>query len=634
MPLSDIVNVVITRNTQGIPEPGFGVLMILGSSQRFLERIRFYSSIDEVAADFQSTDPEYIAAQDAFSQAIRPSQIAIGRRASDDAVVNVVTAISGQQYYVEVNGQTVIVNTTPTTVNSTVVWDTDFVTGNVIAGSLNGVSLPTQAYITSQIDTMNAWAAKISAQPNINSVIIDPDDPNNRTLIVQANPGYNAIFTTPPSVTGGASQPVATLTTQNQPVSLQTVAAQMVAAINAFTPSLPVTAVDNLDGTFNITSDVSGTPFTLSVGTDVVSPNRQLVSVTQAMPSTNYVVTINGIDTTINTSSAVQTNEAIAAELVTAINANMAAVGIAVTASDNSNGSLILESNDPAVGFALRVSDGILSSAFGLFVDPTVAAGSVTADLDAVQLANPNWYAIASTDRTQATVLAIAAWTESRVKLFGIASAEPEIINLPPGENTSIAGKLAIAGYARTFVLYHQDADSDYPECAWFGRVLPLEPGSETWAFKTLNGVPYSALTTTQSNNARGKNANTYELIGGRTITQEGKVAVGEYIDIIRGIDWLTSTIQTYVYSVLVNNNKVPYTDAGIAVIEAQVRRALQQGIDQQFISEDPAPVVTVPRASSVAPNDKANRILRNVRFTATVSGAIHAVRISGVVTV
>lgn len=201
-------------------------------------------------------------------------------------------------------------------------------------------------------------------------------------------------------------------------------------------------------------------------------------------------------------------------------------------------------------------------------------------------------------------------------------------------DTSSIAFQLFSGGFARTFLLYHQDADDDFPECAWFGRVLPLEPGSETWKFKTLATISYSNLSTTQSQNARNKKANTYEFIGGRGITREGTVSAGEFIDIIRGVDWLTARIQEFVYSVLVNNNKVPYTNAGIAVIQAEVKRALQLGIDNNFLSSDPEPEVTVPDAASVPPTDKANRILRNVQFNATLAGAIHAVEIQGIVTV
>ena len=63
-------------------------------------------------------------------------------------------------------------------------------------------------------------------------------------------------------------------------------------------------------------------------------------------------------------------------------------------------------------------------------------------------------------------------------------------------------------------------------------------------------------------------------------------------------------------------------------------RRALQLGISNNFIANDPAPTVTVPKAANVPPTDKTQRILKNVRFQATLAGAIHAINITGTVTV
>jgi hypothetical protein len=306
-----------------------------------------------------------------------------------------------------------------------------------------------------------------------------------------------------------------------------------------------------------------------------------------------------------------------------------------VSASDNLDGSFEITANVPGTGFVLSVSDGILSKQFGLIINPYIPSDTVVNDLNAIQLIDDSWYAFALTDRTAATVFSAAGWAEGQVKLFGTASSDPNIINLAAGVDlSSIAAKCNQSGYVRTFVLYHQDAENDFPECAWFGGVLPLDPGSETWKFKRLNSISYSNLTSTQSQNARNKKANTYEFIGGVGITREGTVAQGEFIDIVRGVDWLTSRIQEFVYSVLVNSTKVPYTDAGITAIESEVKRALQLGISNNFIANDPPPIVTVPKAANVPPTDKTQRILRNVRFQATLSGAIHVVNITGTVTV
>ena len=119
-------------------------------------------------------------------------------------------------------------------------------------------------------------------------------------------------------------------------------------------------------------------------------------------------------------------------------------------------------------------------------------------------------------------------------------------------------------------------------------------------------------------------------------------MAAGEWIDVIRFRDWLAEEIKVYVLNVLVNNEKVPYTDAGIAIIEGAIRQSLRQG----QVNGGIAPVeydeegnknlgytVTVPLAANISANQKASRILTDVKFTARLAGAIHVVEIKGSLT-
>ena len=625
MPLSDIVNVQITRETQTVSQAGFGTLMILGTHKSFNDRIKYYSSILEIAEDFDSSSAEYIAAQDVFSQSPRPVRLAIGRRDSDDVTILVETAQAPFNYTVTINGTGVTVASLPTAQESEIVLDADLVTGNEIDITLNGVALTTIDFNTDHLTTMQDIATAIEAQPNIVSAVIS--DPNNRTLTLFGDPNENAVVTIF-NVTLGASQANATITNNTQAVSNLTIADSLVTAINA--AALGVTATDNNDGTFGLSADVSGVPYTVAVSTNIINPVQARVTVTQAQPSTTYTVTINGIETSYTTGVEVNDNETIAAALVDAIDNN--ALVVNVDATDNLDGSFELTSS---TAFSLAVSEVILSKNFGLIIEPITASGTVTDDLDAIQNIDDDWYALACTDRTKAVVQAIAGWVEARTKIFGTASDEADIINVAAGTDlSSIAALLNQAGYVRSFVMYHDDADSDYPECAWFGRVLPTQPGSVTWKFKTLASITYSDLTTSQSTNARNKKANTYEFIGGVGVTREGTMAQGEFIDIIRGIDWLTARIQEFVYALLVNSDKVPYTDSGIAAVEAEVRRALDLGVSNSFIADDPQYTVSVPKAADVSPANKAARLLQDVSFQATLAGAIHAVEINGVVSV
>jgi len=719
MPISDIVNVQITRETQTVSQAGFGTLMILGTHKSFNERIKYYSNITEVGADFNSSSLEYISAQDVFAQSPRPVRLAIGRRASDDVTISVVTGQAPFNYTVTINGTDETVPTAPTSQQSNVVLDADLVTDNYVGVTLNASVVETvNSVITFDIDfdanssvvstingtplgavvwnanqsdtlddvataiqgdasvttatqtgareitvifalvganvidsvvvggaptqpvatifgsqflfdtdhdtTMNNIAVAMTAETGIDEVTVGGD--NERTLFVSADPndpGVVNAFT----VNGGASQAVVTIVTALQPVSKLSIAESLVVKIVGDSGVTGVTATDNLDGTFTLSALVSGVPYTVGVSTNIINPNEAKVTVTQAKPSTTYQVTIAGVVSSYTSSVNVTDNETIALGLVTAINLNP---NVSVVATDNTDGTFTLNSLST---FSISVSPVILNAEFGLAMGAFTALDTVTEDLDAIVNENNDWYALSYTGRTQSDVEEIALWVETQVKIFGTASDDPVIINSAPGSDiTSIAAVLNQSGYTRSFVMYHDDADSDFPECAWFGKTLPTTPGSITWKFKTLASISYSDLTTTQSSNARGKQADTYEFIGGVGVTREGTMASGEFIDIIRGIDWLTARIQEFVYSLLVNSPKVPYTDAGIASVEAEVRRALDLAVSNDFISPDPKYTVTVPLASSVSPANKAARLLQDVVFNATLSGAIHAVEITGTV--
>jgi len=736
MPLSNIVNVQITRETQSVSQAGFGSLMVLGTNKNWNDLIKQYANLQEVAADFNSYDSEYIAAQDFFSQPITPPLLYIGRRTVDSVGIDVETAMAGKEYTATINGNDVTINSTTNVQDSvvtltgimtyTITFSTDFNSGTTaITPTVNGVTLAPTAWTSNQVTTIAAVATVIGAASGVTSstssgdvitvvfaasatatvnsctvagtgsqptVVIANNGPlvasnaitvavngtplsgspftyastslatmttianaiktylnttyspgianavvsgvNHNILTITSNPYQGGVVTTF-SVASGSSQATAAIVNTAQPTDKNTIADALAAAINAFSPSLPVTASvpDAPDGTLTIVADVSGVPFTLVVSTNITNPSQARVRITQVKPNQAYTVLINGTPFIYQAPNNVSSNAQIAAGLVDLINAPTTLVP--VTASDNADGSFEVLGNANAAFLIQATPLEVMAIQKGLIIQPYVPSASVVDDLTAIQAVNNDWYALALTDRTVATVEAVASWIETQIKIFGTASDDTDIIDEAAGvDTTSIAALFNNAGYVRTFVLYHEEAADDYPECAWFGNCLPFVPGSETWMFKTLNSISYSTLSSTQEANAFAKSANTYEYVGGVGITQRGTMAQGEYIDIIRGVDWLTSTIQTLVYAILVNSPKIPYTDSGITAIEGQIRKALQMGVTNNFIAQDPPYQIFVPLASAVPSVDKANRILRNVKFQATLAGAIQAVNITGTVRV
>jgi hypothetical protein len=80
--INKVVNVLINSSATFPQRKGFGILNIIGKSTKLPtgDRIRSYSDMDGVGADFSSTDEEYKAAQIYFSQSPRPQTLMISRR--------------------------------------------------------------------------------------------------------------------------------------------------------------------------------------------------------------------------------------------------------------------------------------------------------------------------------------------------------------------------------------------------------------------------------------------------------------------------------------------------------------------------------------------------------------------------
>jgi hypothetical protein len=217
---------------------------------------------------------------------------------------------------------------------------------------------------------------------------------------------------------------------------------------------------------------------------------------------------------------------------------------------------------------------------------------------------------------------------EPQVKLFFMSSADANMLN--PADATDIASLLKAKTYDRSITLYSADA-ANHPELGYMGGQLPKDPGSITWAYKAIKGAVVDTINSGEKSAVQGKNGNTYTTVAGLNVTEEGKVASGEFIDVMHGIDFITARLKENIFALLANVDKVPFTDQGIASIENEVRGVLQQAVGQSIIAE--GYTVTVPAAADVPKADKGNRLLPNVKFNAVLAGAIHKTEIYGTLT-
>ena len=262
-------------------------------------------------------------------------------------------------------------------------------------------------------------------------------------------------------------------------------------------------------------------------------------------------------------------------------------------------------------------------------VKDTTADPGIAADLSAIEtLDDTSWYAIGFDHSGKATIEAAAAWVEARRKIALCNTSDSE--TLDPLVSNDVSSDLKAAAYSRTEVLGSYSEILSYSALAWLGVMLPKDPGSATWAFKTLKGITADKLTGGQKTAAKNKRLNTYTTLGGINVTQWGQDPDGGYTDIVVGTDWLFARIQEAVYAAFTAVDKIPYTDSGVDTIRNVINSVLRLAVKKGFLAEDPAFTITAPKVADVDPAARANRNLPDVNFSATLAGAIHTVDILG----
>jgi hypothetical protein len=265
---------------------------------------------------------------------------------------------------------------------------------------------------------------------------------------------------------------------------------------------------------------------------------------------------------------------------------------------------------------------------------------SIANDIATAQAVNggDDWYGLTICSQVASDIEQVAAYIETQLKIFIADSTDANILT---ASTTDVASVLQGKSYKRTGIIYAGTAN-DGRAAAWLGGQLPQVPGSNTWMFVTLVGITPDFLNQTQIQNCigiplagvSGKNCNIYQTVGGVGITQQGFMSGGQFIDQTVGVDWLQSTMQSNIFSQLVNSPKIPYTDQGVAVIENAIRQTLLQGVANGLIDGTSPIIVTAPLVANIPQVDRAARLLPSVTFSCRLAGAIQDIIINGTVSV
>ncbi len=244
------------------------------------------------------------------------------------------------------------------------------------------------------------------------------------------------------------------------------------------------------------------------------------------------------------------------------------------------------------------------------------------------------WYAFAVVDDSEESIEEYAKWAEANKKLFGFTLYADEETDTPL-KSTYV--------YAFGFVTKLPSDDNIYTHIAVLAKGLTYASGSETWAYKTLAGITVENFTSAEQEEIKKLNLNYYVNCAGKGITLLGVTTSGEYIDVVRFRDWLINDIQTRVYNLFIQNAKVPFTTAGISLIQNQLIASLKAGqaiggIAQTEYDENGEEIAgyttSVPELGNISDANRQARVLPGIKFTARLAGAIHLVEIKGTLSV
>lgn len=510
MGLSDLVSVTFTLQNPGVTAAGFGVPLIASPNATWVERMRTYTGIDGVAADWGTGTPEYRAAQKMFSQSTGIERIMIGRCAN----------VPTQKFSVGV--QTLTLNAT---YKLRVAADDD---GTWTSQEADYVAVASVA-----------WAATTAYDEGF----LVTNDSGKLYLCITAG------------ISAGSGGPTGT-------------------------------AADITDGTVHWMYAGAG-------------------------------------------STGVTTNDAVVFNLKLLVDAFAAPEVLTANTLTGSVGSKKLQILASSAGDFFGVE--VLDMDF-LNVAQTEADPGITADLDALKQASSDWYGLVTLYNSSAIVLAAAAWAEANEKLYIVATQDSEVATVAESIATDIAHQLKALSYARTGPFFHP-ANDEFADAAEIARWFPIDPGGDDWRLKTLSGVTVKTYSATQTTNLLAKYANWYQVLAGANVVQgEGKVSANEFIDVVRGRDWYVARLQERGANLLIQSEKVPFTDDGIAKFETIIKAQNTEGVRAGLIAPntpDTPITVIVPDLGDISPSDKQARWLRGVVTTWTLAGAIHKLSVT-----
>jgi hypothetical protein len=595
LPINRLVNVSVNLAPQAAQMQNISNLLILGSSDIIdvVARLRNYTNINDVAADFGTSAPEYLAALLWFEQSPQPTTLSVGRWAQTATHGNLIGATLSA-------AQQVMSLWTPMTTPGFLIRLDGIPYAMAPASfaaqtNMNGIAALIQT----------ALAAAVASSTCVWNSIYSRFDIKSGTTGVASSVSFAA----PSTAVGSAAF-------SGNPANLDTLTIN--GTVITFVTGTPVGSQVAIGGTLTIT--LASLLAFLQASADV-----QLVKFTYSINPANTALYL--------------------------VSVAVGTAGNAYTLAKSST-AITLSGATMAGGTAQDISSmlGMTSTSSGAYLAAGIAAESAAAAVGIFDNQfGQSWYGMSICGAVNADHLAVAAAVEAMTNkhVYGVTTQESGV--LVSTDTTNIAYSLKQLAYKRTVVQY--SSSNAYAVNSLLGRILTVDYNGNnttiTLMYKQEPGIVAETLSSTQLTALEDFNCNVFVAYNNNTaIIEKGVVASGEFLDVITGTDWLALDIQTSVYNLLFTSpTKIPQSDAGnhtlVTVIESVCSQALQNGLVAPGVwtsggfgglaQGDFMPTgyyIYAPPISSQSDADRAARKSVTIQVAIKLAGAIHTVNV------
>lgn len=536
--ISRLISVETQITAAGAQGRLFNQALAIGDSNVIsgLQRIRNYANLAEVAADFGTTAPEYLAANVYFSQKPTPVNFAAGRwlRTATAAILDGAILSPSQQAITLFQA----------------------ITNGGFDITVDGTAKTLTALNFSQTANLNAVAALIQTAFS-----------GAATCVWN---GFQFVITS--ATTGAGVEASGTIHLTGQPT--------------AGTDSVTVDGVQ-----VNFVSSISGADQVL-VGSSTQITCANLWAYLQNSVESGLILASYTLNSTTNTITVAykQVGTGGNAFTLAKVGSNTSISGATLTGGINA--SSVIYATSPSASFQDISSLLGLTAALALPLVPGYAAESALDAVVACNSVSKDWYGLGFASSVQPSdddYLAVAAFIEadSVTRMFGVTTSATGV--LTEQVSNDIASELKALNYEQTFPMY--SSTNPYAAFAVFGNLLTINlEGANT--FKTMMyqqviGVEAEDLDDSEADSLEFKRCNVFVSYDNNTsIVEYGTMAGPVFIDETFGANAFADSIQTADYNVMYTaGTKVPQTDQGDQQFAVAMSQVCQQYVTNGYLA-------------------------------------------------